>query len=85
MVEFLSIVNGIFLGVLLGMLRPAPRLSLILLVAIALAAFATAFGATFRVGSTFLSLDLPLITISASLSLFWARRRFVYARQKSNR
>jgi len=81
--ELLPIVSGLFLGCILGLVRPNLRVPVGIVLAIALGVLATVASGEFLVSWGFLLIDIPLVAVGAAIGLFathylrWTRRRTV--------
>jgi hypothetical protein len=78
--ELLPVMSGLFLGSLLGLLRPSLRVPIGVVLIIAFGVLATVVSGEYRLSWSFLLIDIPLVAVSAAASLFvthrlrWARR-----------
>ena len=78
--ELLPIVSGLFLGCVLGLLRPSLRPVVGVVLALAFGGLATVASGEFMISWGFLFVDVPLVAVSAAVALFathyvrWARR-----------
>ena len=78
--EVLPVVSGLFLGALIGLLRPSLRIPVgaALIVAFGVAILT---GGEYLISWSFLLIDIPLVAVSAAASLYvthrlrWAPRR----------
>jgi hypothetical protein len=64
--ELFPLASGILVGSALGVLRPAGRLWLAVLLSIVLGFAATVLSGEFRIGWEYLLIDIPLVAISAA-------------------
>ncbi len=74
MSELFPIVCGLLAGALLGLIRPSMRIWAGALLAVALGIAATVVSGEFEVSWGFLLIDIPLVAISAVVSLLLMRR-----------
>ncbi len=80
MQELLPIVSGLFLGSLLGLLRPSIRMPVGAVLIVALGVLATVVSGEFLISWAFLLIDVPLVAVSTAVGLVvthrlrWARR-----------
>jgi hypothetical protein len=80
MQELLPIVSGLFLGSLLGLLRPAMRVPVGVVLIVAFGVLATVASGEFLISWAFLLIDVPLVGVSTAISLIvshhlrWSRR-----------
>ena len=78
--EILPVISGLFLGSLLGLIRPSLRVPIGLVLIIAFGVLATVVSGEYLISWSFLLIDIPLVAISAAVSLMvthrlrWARR-----------
>jgi hypothetical protein len=78
--ELLPIVSGLFLGSVLGLLRPSLRVPIGAVLIIAFGVLATLVSGEFLISWAFLLIDIPLVALSAVVGLVvthrlrWARR-----------
>jgi hypothetical protein len=78
--ELLPVMSGLFLGALLGLLRPSLRVPIGVVLIVALGLLATVVSGEYLISWSFLLIDIPLVAVSAAASLFvahrlrWARR-----------
>ncbi len=78
--ELLPVMSGLFLGSVLGLLRPSLRVPVGAVLIVALGALATLVSGEFSISWAFLLIDIPLVAISAAAGLIvtrrlrWARR-----------
>lgn len=79
MQELLPIVSGLFLGSVLGLLRPSLRVPIGVALIVAFGVLATVVSGEYLISWSFLLIDIPLVAVSAAASLFvthrlrWAR------------
>lgn len=66
MSEFFPLACGILVGSVLGVVRPAGRLRLAILLSIVLGFAATVISGEFRIGWEYLLIDIPLVAISTA-------------------
>jgi high-affinity Fe2+/Pb2+ permease len=74
MQELLPVVSGLIIGSLLGLLRPSMRVPVGAALAIAFGVVATIVSGEFRISWAFLLIDIPLVAVSAAVSLFGMHR-----------
>ena len=80
MQELLPIVSGLFLGTLLGLLRPSMRMPVGAILIVAFGVLATAASGEFLISWAFLLIDVPLVALATAVGLVvvhrlrWARR-----------
>ena len=80
MQELLPIVSGLFLGSLLGLLRPSMRVPVGAVLVVAFGVLATVASGEFLISWAFLLIDVPLVGVSTAISLIvthhlrWSRR-----------
>jgi hypothetical protein len=78
--ELLPIASGLFLGTLLGLLRPSVRVPVGAVLIVAFGVLATVVSGEFLISWAFLLIDVPLVAISTAVGLIlahrlrWARR-----------
>jgi hypothetical protein len=78
--ELLPVMSGLFLGSLLGLLRPSLRVPIGVVLIIAFGVLATVVSGEYLISWSFLLIDIPLVAISAAAGLIvthrlrWARR-----------
>ena len=78
--ELLPVASGLVIGLILGLLRPSLRASVGLVLIIAFGLLATVVSGEYLISWSFLLIDIPLVAVSAAVSLFvthrlrWARR-----------
>ena len=78
--ELLPVMSGLFLGSLLGLLRPSLRVPIGAVLIVALGVLATVVSGEYLISWSFLLIDIPLVAVSAAAGLFvthrlrWARR-----------
>ena len=81
MEEILPVASGLFLGALIGLLRPSLRVPLGAVLIIAFGVFATVVSGEYLISWSFLLIDIPLVAVSAAASLYvthrlrWVRHR----------
>jgi len=79
--EILPVVSGLFLGALIGLLRPSLRLPVGAALIMAFGVLATVLSGEYLISWSFLLIDIPLVAVSAAASLYvthrlrWAPRR----------
>jgi hypothetical protein len=79
--EILPVVSGLFLGALIGLLRPSLRLPVGAALIVAFGVLATVVSGEYPISWSFLLIDIPLVAVSAAASLYvthrlrWASRR----------
>jgi hypothetical protein len=79
--EILPVVSGLFLGALIGLLRPSLRLPVGAALIVAFGVLATVVSGEYLISWSFLLIDIPLVAVSAAASLYvthrlrWASRR----------
>jgi hypothetical protein len=79
--EILPLVSGLFLGALIGLLRPSSRIPVGAALVVAFGVLATVVSGEYLVSWSFLLIDIPLVAVSAAASLYvthrlrWAPRR----------
>jgi hypothetical protein len=79
--EILPVVSGLFLGALIGLLRPSLRLPVGAALIVAFGVLATVVSGEYLISWSFLLIDIPLVAVSAVASLYvthrlrWASRR----------
>jgi hypothetical protein len=79
--EILPIASGLFLGALIGLLRPSLRIPIGAVLIVAFGVLATVVSGEYLISWSFLLIDIPLVAVSAAASLYvthrlrWARRR----------
>jgi hypothetical protein len=79
--EILPVVSGLFLGALIGLLRPSLRLPVGAALIVAFGVLATVVSGEYLISWSFLMIDIPLVAVSAAASLYvthrlrWASRR----------
>ncbi len=80
MQELLPVVGGLFLGLLLGLVRPSMRVPVGAVLIVALGVLATVVSGEFLISWAFLLIDVPLVAISTAVGLVvthrlrWVRR-----------
>ena len=78
--EILPIVSGLFLGSLLGLLRPSLRVPVGAVLVVAFGVLATVVSGEFLISWAFLLIDIPLVAVSTAVGLIvvhrlrWAQR-----------
>ncbi len=72
--ELFPVACGLLVGAILGLIRPSIRLWIGALLALACGLAATIVSGEFEVSWGFLLIDIPLVAISATVSLLIARR-----------
>jgi hypothetical protein len=78
--EILPVISGLFLGSLLGLLRPSLRVPIGVVLIIAFGVLATVVSGEYLISWSFLLIGIPLVAVSAAAGLFvadrlrWARR-----------
>lgn len=81
MEEILPVASGIFLGALIGLLRPSLRFPMGALLIVAFGLLATVASGEYLISWSFLLIDIPLVAVSAAASLYvthrlrWSGRR----------
>ena len=81
MEEILPVASGIFLGALIGLLRPSLRFPIGALLIVAFGLLATVASGEYLISWSFLLIDIPLVAVSAAASLYvthrlrWSGRR----------
>ena len=79
--EILPVVSGLFLGALIGLLRPSLRVPVGAALIVAFGVLATVVSGEYLISWSFLLIDIPLVAVSAAASLYvthrlrWAPRR----------
>ena len=79
--EILPVVSGLFLGALIGLLRPSLRVPVGAALILAFGVLATVVSGEYLISWSFLLIDIPLVAVSAAASLYvthrlrWAPRR----------
>ena len=80
MQELYPIVSGLFVGSLLGLLRPSVRVPVGAVLIITFGVLATVVSGEFMISWAFLLIDVPLVAVSTAVGLVvvhrlrWARR-----------
>lgn len=74
MQELLPIMSGLFLGSVLGLLRPTARVPVGALLIVAFGVLATLVSGEFLISWAFLLIDVPLVALSAVVGLVVAHR-----------
>lgn len=74
MQELLPIVSGLFLGSLLGLLRPSVRVPVGVVLIVSFGVFATVASGEFLISWAFLLIDVPLVAASTAVGLVVAHR-----------
>ena len=64
--ELFPLACGILIGSVLGVVRPAGRLRLAVVLSVVLGVAATVISGEFRIGWEFLLIDIPLVAISTA-------------------
>jgi hypothetical protein len=79
--EILPVVSGLFLGALIGLLRPSLRVPVGAALIVGFGVLATVVSGEYLISWSFLLIDIPLVAVSAAASLYvthrlrWAPRR----------
>jgi hypothetical protein len=80
MQELYPIVSGLFVGSLLGLLRPSVRVPVGAVLIVTFGVLATVVSGEFMISWAFLLIDVPLVAVSTAVGLVvvhrlrWARR-----------
>ena len=80
MQELYPIVSGLFVGSLLGLLRPSVRVPVGAVLIVTFGVLATVVSGEFMISWAFLLIDVPLVAVSTGVGLIvvhrlrWARR-----------
>jgi hypothetical protein len=80
MQELFPIVSGLFVGSLLGLLRPSVRVPVGAVLIVTFGVLATVVSGEFMISWAFLLIDVPLVAVSTAVGLVvvhrlrWARR-----------
>ena len=80
MQELFPIVSGLFVGSLLGLLRPSVRVPVGAVLIVTFGVLATVVSGEFMISWAFLLIDVPLVAVSTGVGLVvvhrlrWARR-----------
>jgi len=72
--EILPVVSGLFLGALIGLLRPSLRLPVGAALIMAFGVLATVLSGEYLISWSFLLIDIPLVAVSAAASLYVTHR-----------
>ena len=72
--ELLPVMSGLFLGSLLGLLRPSLRVPIGMVLIIAFGVLATVVSGEYLISWSFLLIDIPLVAVSAAAGLFVTHR-----------
>jgi hypothetical protein len=72
--EVLPVVSGLFLGALIGLLRPSLRISVGAALIVAFGVLATVVSGEYLISWSFLLIDIPLVAVSAAASLYVTHR-----------
>ena len=82
MQELLPIVSGLFLGALIGLLRPSLRKPVGAALIVAFGVLATVVSGEYLISWSFLLIDIPLVAISAVSGLYVTHRLAWAGRQR---
>ena len=74
MEEILPVASGLFLGVLIGLLRPPMRLPVGAVLILAFGVLATVVSGEYLINWSFLLIDIPLVAVSAAACLYVTHR-----------
>jgi hypothetical protein len=72
--ELLPVMSGLFLGSLLGLLRPSLRVPIGMVLIIAFGVLATVVSGEYLISWSFLLIDIPLVAVSGAAGLFVTHR-----------
>ena len=72
--EILPVASGLFLGALIGLLRPSLRLPVGATLILAFGVLATVVSGEYLIGWSFLLIDIPLVAVSAAAGLYVTHR-----------
>lgn len=82
MEEILPVASGLFLGALIGLLRPSLRLPVGAVLIVAFGVLATVVSGEYLISWSFLLIDIPLVAISAVAGLYVTHRLAWAGRQR---